>query len=915
MRKVKNLRGSTAAKIIVWITLSASALCFVFSAVGVIFMFDEGIYRDSKDETRKQWFENVSYEYGLSAVDDVRREQPAGSVESKYFKYGIIKADSLDGIDLNDEKSYAERNFSDKISLEDVYTNSVELSDEDQIVYTNGNFLTGGGVQLMYSGDDSWVSVYADRICYDEAKGVFVYLAGNEYYPVQKVETDIDGYGSAVFTYDTEKKMYLFEHTDETLTDAASAEGTVTDVALSDAADGNTVAESTEEPLTDAADGDTVAESTEEPLSDAADGDTVAESTEERMKSERFKTELNTNVSNDIKTPLTSIINYVDLTEVPLTDVTDSGMDDIANGEYVTLDMFDGTRMDVNHWGNVLLDGVREISMDEVDRVDSSEKNKEDASVSYTTHEDYYLDSNYTLWVNMGNTLPKTTYQMVVILPQNVGTDWNSTDWYVQANTLLDFVYSMRYTALVTMFVSFIIGAAAFVFLMCAAGHRNGTDEIVTTVWDHLWLDVFAVGAVLAEVFVFYVAAIFLINVDVAYLPFILFVTAVATLCMGWLLLLFLLSFSVRVKLGKWWRHTLCYQLFRKIGQFARMIWENIGFLWKVILVMLVLAFLEGIGVLMFFNSDIALLLWLLEKLVLYPLVLWYCVQLNQLKNGTEKIAGGEPGYQISTKRMTGIFKEQGEQINHISDGMTHAIEERMKSERFKTELITNVSHDIKTPLTSIINYVDLLEKEDLHNETAQEYLEVLERQSSRLKKLIEDLIEASKASTGNLPVHLERLEAGIFMTQTVGEFEEKTKAAGLDLVIEKTEMPVYIMADSRHFWRVIDNLMNNICKYAQSGTRVYINLEVKEAQVSITFRNTSKYPLNISSDELMERFVRGDVSRNTEGSGLGLSIANSLMDLMGGTFRLYVDGDLFKVVLGFAESAEKETKEKIEEL
>lgn len=860
MRKVKNWRGSTAAKIIAWIALSASALCFVFSAVGVIFMFDEGIYRNSKDETRKQWFENVSYEYGLSAVDDVRREQPAGSVESKYFKYGIIKADSLEGIDLNDEKSYAERNFSDKISLEDVYTNSVELSDEDQIVYTNGNFLTGGGVQLMYSGDNSWVSVYADRICYDEAKGVFVYLAGNEYYPVQKVETDIGRYGSAAFTYDTEKKMYLFEHTDGT-GDAASAERTVTDETLTDAV-------SVERMAADVA------------LTDAADGDTVAESTEE-----------------------------------PLTDVTDSGMDDIANGEYVTFDMFDGTRMDVNHWGNVLLDGVREISMDEIDRVDSSEKNKEDASVSYTTHEDYYLDSNYTLWVNMGNTSPKTTYQMVVILPQNVGTDWNSTDLYVQANTLLNFVYSMRYTALVTMFVSFIIGAAAFVFLMCAAGHRNGTDEIVTTVWDHLWLDVFAVGAVLAEVFVFYVAAIFLINVDVAYLPFILFVTAVATLCMGWLLLLFLLSFSVRVKLGKWWRHTLCYQLFRKIGQFARMIWENIGFLWKVILVMLVLAFFEGIGVLMFFNSDIALLLWLLEKLVLYPLVLWYCVQLNQLKNGTEKIAGGEPGYQISTKRMTGIFKEQGEQINHISDGMTHAIEERMKSERFKTELITNVSHDIKTPLTSIINYVDLLEKEELHNETAQEYLEVLERQSSRLKKLIEDLIEASKASTGNLPVHLERLEAGIFMTQTVGEFEEKTKAVGLDLVIEKPETPVYIMADSRHFWRVIDNLMNNICKYAQSGTRVYINLEVKEAQVSITFRNTSKYPLNISSDELMERFVRGDASRNTEGSGLGLSIANSLMDLMGGTFRLYVDGDLFKVVLGFAETAEKETKEKIEEL
>lgn len=240
---MKNLRGSTAAKIIAWIALSASALCFVFSAMGVIFMFDEGIYRNSKDETRKQWFENVSYEYGLSAVDDVRREQPAGSVESKYFKYGIIKADSLDGIDLNNEKSYAERNFSDKISLEDVLQTVWNYRTKIRLYTQNGNFLTGGGVQLMYSGDDSWVSVYADRICYDEAKGVFVYLAGNEYYPVQKVETDIDGYGSAVFTYDTEKKMYLFEHTDETLTDAASAEGTVTDETLTDAADGDTVAE------------------------------------------------------------------------------------------------------------------------------------------------------------------------------------------------------------------------------------------------------------------------------------------------------------------------------------------------------------------------------------------------------------------------------------------------------------------------------------------------------------------------------------------------------------------------------------------------------------------------------------------------------------------------------------------------
>lgn len=223
-----------------------------------------------------------------------------------------------------------------------------------------------------------------------------------------------------------------------------------------------------------------------------------------------------------------------------------------------------------------------------------------------------------------------------------------------------------------------------------------------------------------------------------------------------------------------------------------------------------------------------------------------------------------------------------------------------MKSERFRTELITNVSHDIKTPLTSIINYVDLLEKEELENPAAREYLEVLARQSGRLKKLIEDLMEASKASTGNLAVNLERLEAGVFLVQTVGEFEEKTKAAELELIVAKPETPVYIMADGRHFWRVIDNLMNNICKYAQPGTRVYINLEAEEGEVRVTFRNTSRYALNISSEELLERFGRGDSSRNTEGSGLGLSIAQSLMELMQARMELYVDGDLFKVVLRF---------------
>lgn len=244
--------------------------------------------------------------------------------------------------------------------------------------------------------------------------------------------------------------------------------------------------------------------------------------------------------------------------------------------------------------------------------------------------------------------------------------------------------------------------------------------------------------------------------------------------------------------------------------------------------------------------------------------------------------------------------KKHGENLNKIGEGMSKAVDERMKSERLKTELITNVSHDIKTPLTSIINYVDLLSREELHNDKAAEYLEVLERQSSKLKKLIEDLVEASKASTGNLAVDSQKLDAGVFVTQTVGEFEERLSAAGLELIVSRPEEPVYIMADGRHVWRVIDNLMNNICKYAQEGSRVYVNLEATVQSVSITFRNISKYPLNISGEELMERFVRGDKSRNTEGHGLGLSIAQSLMKLTGGDMNIVVDGDLFKVILTF---------------
>lgn len=273
---------------------------------------------------------------------------------------------------------------------------------------------------------------------------------------------------------------------------------------------------------------------------------------------------------------------------------------------------------------------------------------------------------------------------------------------------------------------------------------------------------------------------------------------------------------------------------------------------------------------------------------------------MKELHEGGKRVASGDMSQPIDIECMYWKFREHGENINKVSDGIALAVEERMKSERFKTELITNVSHDIKTPLTSIINYVDLIKKEEIQDEKLLEYVDVLDRQSARLKKLIEDLMEASKASTGNLTVNLEECDIEVLLTQVIGEFEERLEKNQLEVVVDKPDHPVKMMADGRHMWRVLDNLLNNACKYSLPGSRVYVSLKQGANEVVITFKNISKSALNIPSDELMERFVRGDSSRNTEGSGLGLSIAQSLTELMKGSMKLDIDGDLFKVTLRF---------------
>jgi len=279
--------------------------------------------------------------------------------------------------------------------------------------------------------------------------------------------------------------------------------------------------------------------------------------------------------------------------------------------------------------------------------------------------------------------------------------------------------------------------------------------------------------------------------------------------------------------------------------------------------------------------------------------------QFETIQKALKAIYEGNNNIELDSDELTGVLKQLGIYIEDIAGGLSNAIQASLKNERQKTDLITNVSHDIKTPLTSIINYVDLLKKEEMPNEKAKEYLEILDSKSQRLKKLTEDLVEASKASSGNIKLKMEKINVNEIVKQVSGEFEDRFKARNLEEVMTLPEENIFIQADGRYLYRVLENLYSNASKYALENTRIYLDVIPKQTSIIIQMKNISKEKLNITTDELMERFVRGDSSRNTEGSGLGLSIASSLTDLQGGKFHIYLDGDLFKVTLGFEKMKE----------
>lgn len=489
----------------------------------------------------------------------------------------------------------------------------------------------------------------------------------------------------------------------------------------------------------------------------------------------------------------------------------------------------------------------------------------------------------------------------VVTIERYIAKDFTAKDEISFIMGWVDRVISMRNVLPWLCGLCSLAALAALIFLLVIAGRRNEDGSVRLTWFDRIPLDLLIViylslvgcSFALAEGLFDYdllFAALFLVPVWVA------------------LGIAFLMSFAARARAGTLIKNNLTYHIVRWLWNACKWLWgalgtllRNVPLFWRTLLIWAGLSFAEFLGLGIFDAHGEIFVCWFLEKLILTPLLLFAVYGMQKLRRGAKAIRSGDLEQKTDLKYLYGPFLEHGEDLNAITDGLQSAVEQRVKSERMKAELITNVSHDIKTPLTSIVNYVDLLSKEELQSERAQEYVAVLARQSARLKKLTEDLVEASKASTGNIAVNAAPVELNVLLSQAAGEFTDRFRQKQLEPVLTAASEQPRILADGQLLWRVFSNLMTNIVKYAMPGTRVYLTTSVKDGRAFVTFRNISSEPLNMTGDELTERFVRGDRSRTGgEGSGLGLSIARSLTELQGGEFTVTVDGDLFKAELSF---------------
>ncbi len=862
---MNKIKGSFIAKMVAWVILVVSTCMLILSVVGMFWMEGNGFFSEKYDDIRKNMHEDVSEQYSALVMSNYQNGKSDATKEffaDKSFRYEIIE-------DNKEKNIYKERNFTKDVNENDLYYSQWPLGEGTYIELVDNGLL---GSYQYYMNSNVQNTYYADRICYDTGGGIFYYRADGKYYPADVVSIYVtttlsDGSTKDFaldFTYDMDSGKYI-----------SNAKEMYEDIYY------NTSNATLDYEITV-----TYEES-----------DTSEEASSLQVASE---------------TPYATENSDDDGTRWAELQYDDAAWNILNWNKELTFDQLDNTGLSYDKWQSVQFSDVRELQGSELTLIDSGKISQS----LFVKDAETYLDNNYTLHV-YGK---RTTYWVASYVDEEVlaqeklafeesiaGKDFTGrlftiltdreADKYVLYDVLLEMTYAQKDRIFAQMICMFVLALGSFVFLMCGAGHRRNREEIVLTFADKVPLDIAFAGMAVVITCALGMMSVFARSLSIVPAVYLSVFAGIIAFCV---FIVFMLSFSVRVKCGKWWKNTILYRICHLMKKIIEGIMHYIGLWAKAVIIFGGWTLIELFLMVRLQDYDSVMVIFLLGKLVEAAVLFIVVKQLYKLQVGSRQLAQGDFTQKIDTRKMFWEFKKHAENLNSVGEGMTKAVNERMKSERFKTELITNVSHDIKTPLTSIINYVDLLEKTEIQDETQKEYLDVLKRQSARLKKLIEDLIEASKASTGNLPVNKEDLEADVFLTQIAGEFEEKLAARGLELILNKPEGTVHVDADGRHLWRVVDNLMNNICKYALPNSRVYVNLEETKDEVTMTFRNISQYPLNISSDELMERFARGDSSRNTEGNGLGLSIAGSLMELMKGKLELYVDGDLFKVVLKF---------------
>ena len=469
-------------------------------------------------------------------------------------------------------------------------------------------------------------------------------------------------------------------------------------------------------------------------------------------------------------------------------------------------------------------------------------------------------------------------------------------DQYRTNKTVFDMAQILYKPALYLLPLSIIAVLVLLIMNCFLIGLRNENGEVILNAFDKTPLLV----ALIILFILFMIGCGFLIALTSENLTLILSGTAIGAV-IGYISFVFFLETIIkRIKSRTLFRNTITYRILRWIKSLITSMTRNANMTVKLILIFIAFGILNIIGFSLSISEPIGIFILIAIWVYAFAKMHQWLVRYIEIKNAINEIYMGNTEVHLDEKRYKGSLNSMAIQVNDIAGGLSNAIQEKLKSERLKTELITNVSHDIKTPLTSIINYVDLLKKEKMPNEQAEEYLNILDNKSQRLKRLTEDLVEASKASSGSIKLNIEKLNVNELLKQVSGEFEDKFKSRNLEEVMSLPEKNVYINADSRYMYRILENMYSNISKYAMDNTRVYIDVIPNNNRITIQMKNISKEKLNISTEELMQRFVRGDSARNTEGSGLGLSIATSLTTLQGGTFNIYLDGDLYKVIIEF---------------